>query len=50
VVQEDSSLGNQQIRLFFEKFAKERNFDPLTPANWYKIKTKHVEMVCAFMT
>lgn len=24
-------------RVFFEKFAKEKGFDPLIPENWYKV-------------
>jgi hypothetical protein len=41
------NTANKQPRiwLFFEKFAKDRNFDPLVASNWYQISTKQVLMV-----
>ena len=39
------SSDNKGICLFFEDFAKNRNFDPLIAANWYKIPRKQVLMV-----
>eukprot|EP00026_Physarum_polycephalum_P004881 Phypoly_transcript_04905.p1 GENE.Phypoly_transcript_04905~~Phypoly_transcript_04905.p1 ORF type:complete len:657 (+),score=93.00 Phypoly_transcript_04905:87-2057(+) len=37
-------VSDQGIRSFFEKFAKDRNFDPLLASNWYKISRKQVLM------
>jgi hypothetical protein len=27
----------KNLRLFFDEFARRRNFDPLVPENWYSI-------------
>ena len=39
------TLTNKEAQLFFEKFAKDRNFDPLVALNWYHISIKQVLMV-----
>jgi len=28
---------NENVKLFFDEFAKQRHFDPLIPENWYKV-------------
>ena len=30
------SSQTNNVRLFFEEFAKNNNFDPLVPSNWYQ--------------
>ena len=37
--------SQEGTRLFFEKFAKERNFEPLVASNWYQISREQVEEV-----
>ena len=29
-------------KAFFDKFAKNKNFDPHVPNNWYKVKLKDI--------
>lgn len=35
--------GSKNLRLFMEKFAKARNFDPLLASSWYSISGKEFE-------
>jgi hypothetical protein len=34
-------------KLFLEKFAKDRKFDPLVASNWYQISTRQISKVIA---
>jgi len=37
---------NQEgVRMYFEKFAKDRHFDPLIASNWYQISRQQVAEV-----
>jgi hypothetical protein len=37
-----STDKHANMRVFFEQFAKERNFDPLVPENWYSLPAMEV--------
>lgn len=44
---------SKEMRMFFEKYAKSNNFDPLVPENWYNISRQEVlsiKVYCAMVS
>lgn len=44
---ENHWANKENRRLFFEKYAKDKGFDPLVPQNWYEaniVEIKHVKV------